>query len=384
MTSADTKLPADLRSRESKWQTHHEDYTIDMSRDLGSFRDEVESELLKSGVNLPLVHRSIWARAHRSVESWFISVRDARGKCSYGFAAEVTRSRAVPGHLILRVPRFGFATPYEGAMNAGLVGLAALSKNAGRVLRLHVELFTPDENVRSTIGGLARRSGFHPSNSPRHYTNTIAIDLTPTESDILASFSKYTRKNIRRIEKEAFAVKPIVDPCHGHRMNALLAETMRRTGGAYTLEDWASRIEMCHRYPSLSRLTGLFRTDVKGPEALVAFVWACANGDHVEYCTTASTRIEGSRLPLTYALAWDLIRWGKSIGAQWFDFGGVTMGSYDNVADPLAGISDFKRSFSKNVIRVGEEWVLEPHPLRAKFASIVSTAASRLQRLLVA
>ena len=122
---------------------------------------------------------------------------------------------------------------------------------------------------------------------------------------------------------------------------------------------------------------GLFRQPGSGPEALLAFGWACHHGDHAEYCTTASTRIPGSRLPLTHPLAWDLIRWAREHGARWFDFGGVSAGGLAS-ADPLGGISDFKRSFSRQIETVGSEWVFEPRPGRAR----VARALARARRVL--
>src|SRR5262249_5348396 len=44
------------------------------------------------------------------------------------------------------------------------------------------------------------------------------------------------------------------------------------------------------------------------------------------------------------------------------------------------GISDFKRFFSRHMVTVGEEWVLEPHPLRTRMDRAISTLAKRLLR----
>jgi lipid II:glycine glycyltransferase (peptidoglycan interpeptide bridge formation enzyme) len=127
-------------------------------------------------------------------------------------------------------------------------------------------------------------------------------------------------------------------------------------------------------------VVGLFRTDREGPEALLAFAWGCAHGDQVEYNAAASTRNPEVRLPMAYALAWDLMRWGKSTGAEQFDFGGITAGTHGE-EDRLGGISDFKRYFTTMEREVGAEWVLEPRPLRAAVASAVSAGAAWASRL---
>jgi lipid II:glycine glycyltransferase (peptidoglycan interpeptide bridge formation enzyme) len=74
---------------------------------------------------------------------------------------------------------------------------------------------------------------------------------------------------------------------------------------------------------------------------------------------------------------WDLIVWAKRAGATWFDFGGVTAGTAGS-GDPLGGISDFKRLFSKERAEVAEDWVLEPRKLVARLARLVRSGAAWL------
>ena len=166
---------------------------------------------------------------------------------------------------------------------------------------------------------------------------------------------------------------------YASRLEELRRETFARTGGGIQDENWETIIVLSRAHPELSRLVGLFREDVDDPSGLLAFAWSRRHTDHVDYAAAASTRPEDLRIPLTFALAWDLIRWGKRVGATWFDFGGIT-----DVAeaqdDRLKGISDFKRNFSDNVILVGEEWVLEPR-LTSHLARAVSNAAGLVRRL---
>ena len=71
-------------------------------------------------------------------------------------------------------------------------------------------------------------------------------------------------------------------------------------------------------------------------------------------------------------------RWAKSQGVTWFDFGGITVGTQGDPDDPLGGISDFKRYFSRDVVEVGEERVFEPRRLRAGLARGIGTGAALL------
>jgi hypothetical protein len=343
------------------------DFTVDLVRQVGPEREQAEKELVESGVALPLPHRCAWARVFAEPESWFLSARGATGTCRAGVAVEAARSRTLPGHWLLRVRRCG-PMKAAGALEAALAGLADLARRDSRVLRVAVEVFSPDPPFRAAVAGSLAGCGFRRVPTPRGYTHTIAVDLTPDEAGILASFQSSARRNVKSIAKQPLAVRPITDRDVVPRMADLMTETVSRTGGVARPTDWPGRIELSRQYPSLSRLVGLFRTDATGPEALLAFAWGCHHGDHVEYEAGASTRETGTRVPLAYALIWDLIRWAKQTGASWFDMGGVTPGQLGDTDDPLGGISDFKRFFSKTVVEVGDEWEYEPHPVRAGLA----------------
>ena len=79
-------------------------------------------------------------------------------------------------------------------------------------------------------------------------------------------------------------------------------------------------------------------------------------------------------MPQTHVLAWELIRWAKRHGASFFDLGGVTPSTHTG-PDPFQGISAFKRFFSKTEVTLGDEWVLEPSPLKAGLARVVTSVA---------
>jgi hypothetical protein len=182
------------------------------------------------------------------------------------------------------------------------------------------------------------------------------------------------------VSKNPLELRPITDPAWFDRMDELYRETFERTGVAIESQDWASVVELSAQDPSASRLIGLFRTDRNRPESLLAFAWGCGHGDHIHYSKAASTRNTDLKVPLMYAIVWDLMKWGKANGARWFDFGGVTAGTHES-EDALGGISDFKRYFSRQVVDVGSEWAYEPRRLQASAAHAVSTASGWLTRL---
>jgi hypothetical protein len=345
----------------------------------GPERARCEDELDGAGHPLPLPHRAAWAEAHRPAGSWFVGMRDPGGRCVGGFAVEVSPTRALPGHLLLRAERFGGNLSPE-ARDAGLRTLAEAAQANPRVLRVNVELLARPAEVRSGLEAALARHGFEPEPDRRRYAQTAVVDLTPPEAKLFEGLDKKTRQHIRRTARKGVEVRPIMDVALAGRVEELLRESLGRHGGQYQPRNWAARIGLSQRCPAWSRLVGLFRTDVSGAASLLAFAWGQHHGDHAHYDAAGATRANDLKVPLAHALVWDLMGWAKGHGARWLDLGGITEGTFGDGQDHLGGISDFKRGFSTAVVEVGGEWVLRPHWLRARLASAVSTGAAFVSR----
>lgn len=339
-----------------------------------------EEALLAAGLPLPLTHRCAWATRKPSQGAWFVAIRDHSGAYQAGIGVQVSPSRALPGHLLLRAERFGDALT-SSARDAALRALARVAVLDRRILRLHVEVFTTDDVVRTEIARAAAELGLHTAEPGRCYSHTVLVDLAPDEDKIFACLHSTARRHIRAVSKKPVELRVIDDVGLTHRLDSLLQETLARTGGDPNPHDWPTIIRFSTQHPSLSRLVGLFRTDGSGEESLLAFAWGRAQGRFVEYATAASTRETDLKMPLVYPLAWDLIVWAKRVGAGHFDFGGISPGSHADEEDRLGGISDFKRYFTTDRVRVGEEWILEPHPLKAALAHAVTSGYTLLAGL---
>src|SRR5688500_9181460 len=134
---------------------------IGILRELGSERDRYEAELLRAGFPVPLSHRAVWAQLRSPARSWFVHVRDAQGAPRGGFALEVNRSRALPGHLLLRAERFGEGLSPD-VTGAAIAALARLARDDKRVLRLSVEMFATNPQTRLAMGTALETAGFTP------------------------------------------------------------------------------------------------------------------------------------------------------------------------------------------------------------------------------
>lgn len=344
--------------------------TTVLHRDGGAEWARCERELAEAGFSLPLSYRAAAAGVRPWTGSWHLELRGADGRCRGGFPIRPRPLRVAPGHRVLRVERFG-ATVADADLGAAADALARLVRDDARTLRLDVELFSPDAAARAHVAGALAERGFHRATVPNVYVDTLRLDLAPGEDALFAALHRSARRNIREVEKQGLEVRPVTDPALAERLDALLADTLARTGGRHVPQDWTGRMRLAAAHPELGRMVGLFRRGRADADALLAFAWGCNHGDHGQYSDAASTRAVDVRIPLAYALLWDLVCWSRRNGAAWFDLGGVTRGTLGDDGDPLGGISDFKRFFTRDLVSVGEEWVLDSFTVRARFARAV-------------
>ena len=310
-----------------------------------------------------------------AAERWLIGVGPSEAELAWGAVAESSRSRIVPWKRIVRFRRFGrgLSPRQRDAAFDAIVEFAARS----HALRVHVSIYEPDELSRhALIDGLAAR-GFTPAVHRQAYTDTVLIDLRQSEEALLQSFHAKTRRDIRALEKAGLSCRAITDPSYSVRMNELLGISMARTGGRFTAVGWDEILAFISREPSRAALLGVFRSDLAGPEALVGYVLGYRHGDTIEYGVAACARLSDIKAPLLYAPTWELMRWGRRHGGEWFDFGGVTGGTR-TAGDRAGGISEFKRYFRSDVTVVGEEMVYSPSPWLSRAAAGVSAASSFL------
>lgn len=342
-------------------------------------RAECEQALLERWANVvPIYLREAWSSFASHERAALLATRDEQGLWRSGVSISTAFVRAVPGAYVMRVHRAG-----AGIAPADIPVLAAalrkLADSSRMALRLSVEVFSRDAALREALAAELARAGFHRVAEPLAYTRTVVVDMRGhSETTLLASFSERARRHVRAMVKHPIHVAPITDPSMAPRLRALMEESFTRTGGAAPPLPWPAIIESSRRFPWLSRIAGLFHDASEGANALLAFAWGCMHGDHAHYDAAASTRREDLRIPLGYGPVWDLLIWSRSNGATWFDFGGITAGSAGS-ADPLGGISDFKRGFSPLTEDVQEEWAYDPHPRLLQFAHTIRRAARTLR-----
>ncbi len=332
-------------------------------------RIRCERDLDRLGVPLPLEYRQVAAPVVAARETMLLVVRGNEGRCAGALGINLRAAPVLPGHVVWDVVRLGAALA-PALRPLALQTLIHAVQRDPRVLRLTLQTFSRDTDEREDYASHLLALGLKPLEVRNSYRQTLVLDLRLDEQTIFNGFERSGRRNIKLAAKAPATLAPITDSRYAHRLELLMLETLARTGGRYAPQDWRAMIDLTRDAPCLSRLVGIFSNDSEGPDSLLAFAWGRAHGDHVEYAQGGSTRDVPFRMPMAYPLMWDLITWAKRVGATWFDFGGVSEEAPAEGDDPLRGISEFKRYFSRELVTVADEWVYEPSSMRARAARV--------------
>ncbi|MBP9738135.1 peptidoglycan bridge formation glycyltransferase FemA/FemB family protein [Candidatus Saccharibacteria bacterium] len=201
------------------------------------------------------------------------------------------------------------------------------------------------------------------------YDQTVIVDLTQTEDEILAGMSQSGRKGIRTAAKCAIEVSEITSDRSGYfktHCYPILKETGTRDGfGIHPLSLYTSL---------LATLPDNARLYVAYSKKQVA-AWAITteyNGQAMYYYGGSSSLARDTFA--AYALHWEVIKAMKARGNVSYDFMGIAGKNYEG----LKNVTQFKIKFSKNIVDIPFTYDL---PLKkAKYFALAS--AIKLKRRL--
>lgn len=201
---------------------------------------------------------------------------------------------------------------------------------------------------------LLREERWRFSNDQVQFRNTIVIDLTQSEDQLLAGMNQSTRRKVRIAEREGVTARagtvadlPLLYDLYkvtGERDNFLI-----RPPGYYE-QAWRVFIEAGLAHPLIAEVDG------KPLAHVILFHF----GKKCWYFYGASSDEHRDKMP-NYLLQWEAMRWAKRQGYALYDMWGAP--SVFNEADPLWGVYNFKRGFRGTVTRHIGAWDYAPYPL---------------------
>lgn len=241
----------------------------------------------------------------------------------------------------------------------GLRWLQGRLKQERSIIDFRLQPYQLDRRGLHDFHARARRAGFRLVDQ-QGVTRTLVLDLRPSMDDLLKQLSSKTRVKLKKKYCEMFDLRDLTDSSMIERCQSALDASMNRTGAHKGYFDFRTLFSIRAKRPDRAKMIGLYLKH--RPEEMLAFVSAFSHGRVVEYSAAGSfADAELRKIPFNYLLVWELMKWGKSIGAEFFDMGGVTDG---DAADRLAGISEFKRNFTESEHDIGRESYAVLRPIK--------------------
>ena len=181
------------------------------------------------------------------------------------------------------------------------------------------------------------------SHHPLFTKYSFVLDLTKSESELLAAMHPKTRYNIRVAEKHNVVVKEDNSPTAFNEYLRLTHETTSRQGfyahnSMYHKTMW----EVMHKAGIAHLFTASYEGNVLS--AWIVFVY----GDTVYYPYGSSSR-DHREVQAPTLLLWEIAKWAKAQGIKKFDLWGA-MGPNPDVRDPWYGFHRFKQGFNPKLV----------------------------------
>jgi lipid II:glycine glycyltransferase (peptidoglycan interpeptide bridge formation enzyme) len=204
-----------------------------------------------------------------------------------------------------------------------------------------------------------KRRGWRFSSEQIQFRNSVIMDLTPSEDDILAGMKQKTRYNIRLAAKKGVSIRrgTLEDLPMLYRM---YAETSVRDGfiirdQRYYVTVWSLFMKTDHGgdYPRAIPLIA----EVEGEPVAAVFVFQFLHRAYYLYGMSRESHRE--KMP-NHLLQWEAIKYAKAAGCREYDLWGAP--EVFNETDTMWGVYKFKEGLGGKVVRTLGAWDFTPHP----------------------
>jgi lipid II:glycine glycyltransferase (peptidoglycan interpeptide bridge formation enzyme) len=226
----------------------------------------------------------------------------------------------------------------------------------------------PEERGQAVLADLKER-GWRFSDEQIQFRNTVLIDLTPSEDELLARMRQKTRYNIRLAERRGVTIR-VGTPGDWGLLYRMYAETSVRDGFTIRDENYYRTIWQTFQQPLTDNpqdsSSGCFSRPVC--ESLIAEV----DGEPVAavvifrfarkawYLYGMSREAHREKMP-NYILQWEAMRRAKAAGCTIYDLWGAPDDFTES--DTMWGVFRFKEGLGGMVVRTIGAWDYPPHPL---------------------
>ena len=217
---------------------------------------------------------------------------------------------------------------------------------------------------------MLKRDGWHFANEQVQFRNTMHIDLTASDEDLLQAMKSKTRYNIRLAGRKGVSVRRGTD-ADFEMLYSMYAETAVRDGFAIRGRDYYQAV--WQTYYAAQALTPLI-AEVEGQAVAGLMLFHFAG---TAYYLHGMSRDAHRNLMPTYLLQWEAAVIGKQRGCRVYDLWGAP--DVFDESDSMWGVYRFKQGLGGQVLRTVGAW---DKPLRPLVFQLYSRVWPRIMDLL--
>lgn len=223
-----------------------------------------------------------------------------------------------------------------------------------------------EAEITEATGSLVRHAfqqrGWKESEDQIQFRNTVILDVSVTEEEMLARMKQKTRYNVRLGPKKGVTVR-VGGEKDWPLLYKMYAETSVRDGFVIRDEKYYRTVwnlfdqSKIHNPQSSIPLAEPLIAEVEGEPVAAIFLFAFAGRAYYVYGMSRDAHRE--KMP-TYLLQWEAMKWAKAHGCASYDLWGAP--DVFDESDSLWGVFRFKEGLGGQVVRTLGAWDFAPNP----------------------
>ena len=220
---------------------------------------------------------------------------------------------------------------------------------------------TPPASVRGKQFSNLTLQQFSPDTWPLAPTRTIHVDLTPSEEEIFANFSKDGRYSIRKAQKLGVVVVCKARPCgksNGPQQLKEFYELLRETGKRkrFWVAPFKDLKAKAEAFKDKSTLILAYHNSELVAGALILF------HDNLAYYHHAASNLQGRKFLAPYPVVWEAIKLAKKRGCRTLDLEGIYDPRY-KIYRRFRKIGIFKKKFGGKEVEYPGSFIRYYNPI---------------------
>jgi lipid II:glycine glycyltransferase (peptidoglycan interpeptide bridge formation enzyme) len=221
-----------------------------------------------------------------------------------------------------------------------------------------------DQHGQAVMSELKRR-GWRSSADQIQFKNTVLIDLSPPEEELLARMKQKMRYNIRLAEKKGVSLR-VGEPDDLRMLYRMYAETSVRDGFVIRDEGYYKTVWEAFMRSAISDQPSAepLIAEVDGEPVAAIFVFYFAGRAYYVY--GMSRDVHREKMP-THLLQWEATKRARARGCTVYDLWGAP--DVFDESDSMWGVYRFKVGLGGKVVRTLGAWDFAPNPFWYKLYS---------------